>query len=99
MSSIAATATAVTTTMMTAAHSRLMARLREVSVAGARLRALAVALVQAALDGERLARLGDVVGERGGQRVTQRQLDQCAHDRDVLGVRRQRVGGDHPSAL
>ena len=68
-------------------------------VAGPGLHALAVELVQAALAVERLARLRDVVGERDGQRVAERQLDQRAHDRHVVGVRRQRVGGDHPAAL
>ena len=43
--------------------------------------------------------LRDVVGERARERVAERQLHQRAHDRHVLGVRRQRVGRDHPAAL
>src|SRR4051794_11038773 len=42
---------------------RLLVRL----VAGAGLHALAVQLMQAALDGQRRARVGDVVGERGDE--------------------------------
>ena len=41
----------------------------------------------------------DVVGERAGERVAEGELDERAHDRHVLGVGRQRVGGDHPAAL
>ena len=41
----------------------------------------------------------DVVGERAGQRVAEGELHERAHDRDVVRVRRQGVGGHHPAAL
>src|SRR3954469_18926083 len=50
------------------------------SVADAGLHAPAVELVQAALRVERRARLGDVGGERRGECVAERLLDQRTHD-------------------
>src|SRR3954471_14004840 len=69
------------------------------SVAHPRLDALAIEVVQAALLVERRARLRDVVGERLGQAVRERELHERAHDRDVIRVRRQRVRRHHPPAL
>src|SRR3954463_6341105 len=96
---MAPTAIAVTTTATTPASHRLIGAPRPGSVPGAGLRAPAVERVQPALLGERLAGLGDVVGELVRERVAERQLDERAHDRDVLGVRRQGVSGPHPAAL
>ena len=73
---------------------------RAVSVAGAGLHPLAVALVQPALTFERLARLRRCRRRACAASVwLERELDQRAHDRHVLRVRRQRVGRHHPAAL
>ena len=58
-----------------------------------------IELVQPALGAERRDGLRDVLRERRDERVPERLLDERAHDRDVVGLGRERVGGDHPPAL
>src|SRR3954451_12016907 len=72
---------------------------RLISVAGAGLHPLAVERVEAALDLELRARLGDVARQAVHERLRERLLHQDAHDREVVRVRRQRVGRHHPAAL
>src|SRR4030095_4713507 len=69
------------------------------SVTSAGLDPLPVMLVQATLLPERVAGRGHVVCECGRQAVAQRQLDECPHDRDVVRIGRQRVGGRAPAPL
>src|SRR5215207_3359003 len=69
------------------------------SVPHAGLRALPVERVQAALAIEGLARRRDVLAELVHQGPAERELHERAHDRLVLGVGREGVGGHHPAAL